>query len=136
MTVALARWLTPLPYRLARMGYQPNTGGYRFQCRPLAGGGHHPCLDASFGPQANSGHAPPGSSAEWLLERYGLYAAGPNGTLLRTVVQHPRWRINDVCLRLSTNTIGDAFNLDLCRSPECVHYSLGTDARVWPFADA
>ncbi len=24
----------------------------------------------------------------------------------------------------------------LCRSPECVHYSLGTDARVWPFADA
>lgn len=133
LAVALAQVLTPLPYVRARMLYERDCTGYRFQSTRLAAPAVPLHLEACFSPHSVAFEAPAGSQAEWLLERYGLYAVTPRGNLLRTVVQHPPWQVKDVSLRLSTNTIGNPFNLPLSRAPDAAHFSPGVRAFVWPF---
>ena len=133
LAVALAHWMTPLPYVRARMVYERDRTDYRFQSTRLAAPAVPLHLEARFNPHPLAFQAPAGSQAEWLLERYGLYAVTPRGNLLRTVVQHPPWQVQDVSLRLSRNTIGDPFNLPLSRAPGAAHFSSGLHALVWPF---
>jgi uncharacterized protein len=128
IAVALAKWLTPLPYVRACMNLDRKDAGYRFQCgQPLE-------LDVNFEPCSETKLAPPDSLSEWLLERYCLYAATPRGTLLRTVVQHSAWRTQEVTLRLRQNTLGAPFGLPMAGAPELAHFSSGMEALIWPFA--
>jgi len=131
LAIALARLLTPLPYRLARMGYHRDGADCRFQCSRL----HGPLLDVCFTPHAAACHPRPGSPAEWLLERYGLYAAGSQGNPVRTVVEHAPWQVQDVAVHLTANTMGEPWGLRLSHDPELSHYSPGLQAHVWPFAN-
>jgi uncharacterized protein len=128
LAVALAKWLTPLPYVQAPMTFDRKGASYRLQCRD----GHE--LDVDFKPCSEAKPALHGSLTEWLLERYGLYATSPHGTLLRTVVQHCSWRTQDVTLRLRQNTIGAPFGLPLAGAPKLAHFSPRIEALIWPFA--
>lgn len=133
LTVALARLLTPLPYARGCMAYESAGANWRFQCSrdlrrsaPLA-------LGVTFTPHAESFCPPAGSPTEWLVERYGLYAADRHGNLLRTVVKHAPWRVNEVSVQCSMNSMGTPFDLDLARAPDLAHFSSGTQAHVWSF---
>ncbi len=118
LAVALAKWLTPLPYVWAPLIFDRKGDDYRFQCR----GGSE--LDLDYKPGSEAKLASPGSLTEWLLERYGLYAPTPHGTLLRTVVQHCSWRTQEVTLRLRQNTIGAPFGLPLAGAPRWLIFRL------------
>ncbi len=128
LLVQLARMATPLPYEFARMSYPRCDGPTRFQADNL--------LSVAFKLQPGAAPVPAGSLGEWLLERYCLYAPGTHGTLLRTVVQHPLWQVQEVTARQAVNTLGDRFDFDLAGEPEKVHFAAGVHAHIWPFVTA
>jgi uncharacterized protein YqjF (DUF2071 family) len=134
LLIRLARWATPLPYSFARMSYRwdKDTAQFASHC-PAADGGA--TLAATFSPTAAGSTAQAGSLDEWLLERYFLYVQGRDGTLFRTVVQHAPWEVRPAKARITSNTMGQAFGLDLSREPEKVHFSPGVHAHIWPFAE-
>lgn len=136
LTVALARLLTPLPYARTRMAYERAGVDWRFQCTRVRRRSTPHALDVTFTPHAESFRPPDGSKTEWLLERYGLYAADRHGNLLRTVVKHAPWRISDVSLKCSANSLGKPFNLDLARAPDLCHFAHAMNAHVWSFFQA
>jgi uncharacterized protein YqjF (DUF2071 family) len=132
LLVRLARWATPLDYQPARMSYTRTDGGMQFHSHRLAACGDL-TLNASWVRGPVERIARPGSLDEWLVERYCLYAQGRDGTMLRTVVQHPPWPIQEITPSISANTMGRPFGLHLSREPEKAHFSPGVCARIWPF---
>jgi uncharacterized protein len=133
LTVALAKWLTPLPYVRACMDYQKNGVAYRFRCASLASAANPLGLDVEFTPLSDPAQAERGSLTEWLVERYGLYANTPRGQLVRTAAEHVPWQLQDVSLKLRENTIAQPFGLALSRRPALAHFARDMQAMVWPF---
>jgi uncharacterized protein YqjF (DUF2071 family) len=132
--VRLARWATPLPYRFAPMRTLAEGPRRRFVCADPAGG--KPLFDADFTPSPPASAAAPGSPAEWLLERYALFAPGAGGRLLRTVADHAPWVAEPVEGTVAAAPLGEPFGLDLSAPPAATHYCQSNDARVWPFEPA
>jgi uncharacterized protein YqjF (DUF2071 family) len=124
--VALARWLTPLPYIYGRINCSRSGGQFRFA---LAS----PEFDADCRLSSGSRAVIAGSLNEWLLERYVGFAVDRCGHLFRMNVTHPPWQVRDGSLRIRTAGLGTLWGLDLSRPPDLWHFSDGVDARVGPF---
>jgi uncharacterized protein YqjF (DUF2071 family) len=133
LLVRLARWATPLDYRPARISYARTEGDMWFQShRPAEPDGLS--FAARFAPTGVGREAKPGTLDDWLVERYCLYAQSAKGTLFRSVVRHPPWIIQPVTARISVNTMGHPFGLDLSGVPPMAHFSPGLRAEIWPFS--
>jgi len=130
--VRLARWFTPLPYAWARINSCQHNGRFQFDSH-CSTATTDLRFSASYTSDPVGREASPGSLDAWLLERYCLYADNARGTLLRTVVQHQPWTFQDVSARITVNTLGCPFGLDLGREPDQVHFSAGLPALVWSF---
>jgi uncharacterized protein YqjF (DUF2071 family) len=131
LAVGLARWLTPLPYVFARIGYQRSGASWRFDCRGAGAG--LPLFDAEFTPAAGSTEPDGDSLDRWLLDRYRAFVADRRGRLYRMVVQHAPWSVQGAAVHLRANRLGAAWGLDLDGEPEVAHFSPGMPALVWPF---
>ena len=126
LSVRLARLLTPLPYRVARISYRREQDAFRFE-RSSNG----PRLEFRPSPKRR---VPAGDSLEaWLLERYRAFAWSRAKGLVAAEVVHPPWRVGDVEL-LRAPQAGDSWwsGVPSC-SPDAMHYSEGVDARFGAF---
>jgi uncharacterized protein YqjF (DUF2071 family) len=132
LLVYLARWATPLPYECARMSYVWRDGTAQFHTRSPEQNDDR-TLAVSFTPVGGGTPARAGSLDAWLLERYCLYVQNKNSPLVRTVVEHAPWAVQDVAAVVTANTMGRPFGLALACEPERAHFSPGVRAHVWPF---
>jgi uncharacterized protein YqjF (DUF2071 family) len=129
--IRVARWLTPLPYYPARIRYQETTAGSAFDCWDSA---LPDCrLSIGFRPRGEPRPVVDGTIDSWLLERYRLFITGKSRRLQTAVVYHPRWTIQRAVAKMSANTIGARFGLDLSRTPDLIHFSTGVEARFGAF---
>jgi uncharacterized protein YqjF (DUF2071 family) len=133
LEVALANWLTLLPYVFARINYQRNAAAWHFDCRPAAA--TEPALfDGRFTPTGVCTHPVGDSLDSWLLDRYRAFAPDRRGRLYRMVVQHSAWPVQHAEAHVARNQLGAVWGLDMQRPPDEVHFSPGVPAWVWPVA--
>jgi uncharacterized protein YqjF (DUF2071 family) len=129
MSVALARWLTPLPYVFAPIRYARRGEACHFECgRP-----GETLFDVDFTPIGPAAAAADHALEAWLLERYQGFVRGQDGEMCRMVAQHPAWQIRRVDARVGSNFLGMPWGLGLNRQPDAAHFSAHVSARVWPF---
>jgi uncharacterized protein len=84
LAVAMARVSVRLPYFLARM--DRGDGWYRSRRAGMRGS-----FELRFARGKELGRAPPGSLAEFLVERYQLYSRAAGPLLWRLPVRHEPW---------------------------------------------
>ncbi len=132
LAVHVARWFSPLPYVFARMTLSPCDDGLQFHC-VSADGQEGANFAAHYTPASKVYMARRDPLSEWLLERYRLYAGTLSGGLIRNEVHHDPWEVQDVVLKISANTLGQAIGLDLSPTPDRAHFSSGVDALAWSF---
>ena len=135
IAVTLARLCTPLPYRHARIAYAESAGDWEYQATRRVGRERRPIFRATFSPATPRAEVAAESLDAWLLERYGAFFAGKPGRLVRMVVRHPRWQVQEVRPEVSACDLGEPWGLDLGRPPDCAHFSTGVRALVAPFEE-
>lgn len=131
--VALARWLTPLPYALARITYNSAGETAQFHCHLGSQTNERPLFQAEFRPTGDTHEVAAESLDAWLLERYFAYVPGRRGRLYRMEVEHPRWQVRGATLDATAQGLGVPWGFDLARQPDLWHFSIGVSAHVWPF---
>ena len=131
IAVRLARWLTPLPYAVARIAHTAGASGRYDATRPDGS----PLFRAAFRPVGARREVAPGSLDEWLVERYRAYVPDRRGRLFRMSVRHPAWRLQDVEGEITAAGLGAEWGLDLGRPPHQCHFSERVDATVLPFEE-
>ena len=125
--VALARWLTPLPYVFAPIQYERCGETWRFVCRRP--GAETALFEADFSPRGPAGPA----ADPWLLERYRAFAMDRRGRLWRMEAQHLPWQVRRVEAHVATNYLGMPWGLLLNREPDAIHFSPDMTARLGRF---
>jgi uncharacterized protein YqjF (DUF2071 family) len=133
LAVALARWLTPLPYAFARITYDPRGEPCQFHSSCQSGRGRRPLFRAEIRSASGCDGVAADPLDAWLLERYCAFVAGKRGGLYRMMVQHAQWRMRRAALEVSAEGLGEDLGLDLRREPDRWHVSTGVHALVWPF---
>ena len=129
LAIAFARRLTPLPYQEARINYT-GVDERTFQVSTS----REPLLTAEFKPLGECREAHPDSLDAWLLERYRAFVPNRRGELLRMMVEHPPWQIQDATLNAAALRLGEPWGIDLAGKPDLCHFSSGLSAHLWPFA--
>lgn len=86
---------------------------------------------ATYGPTGPDEEAEVGTLEHWLTERYCLYAAAPDGRLLRNEVHHVPWTLRPAYAYLEPTTILDRFGIDVGPGRPHVRYAEGVDVVVW-----
>jgi uncharacterized protein YqjF (DUF2071 family) len=123
--IALARWLTPLPYAFARIEYRRHGRAWRFTAAALC--------DAEFAPEGAMTALAADSLDGWLLERYRAFVPDRRGRLRRLAVDHPPWQVGRVSSGVRAGGLGVPWGLDLGRAPDLAHFAPGVPAWLWPF---
>jgi len=132
LAIQAARWLTPLCYEPATMVDRRLPDGRRhIECSPARNPGCGLTLDF----QINDNPSEPiaGSLAYWLVERYRLFVARRDGSILAGDVDHAPWNIAPVKLSMLDNNIGEAIQLSLDETPPAANVSSGVTARFNSF---
>jgi uncharacterized protein YqjF (DUF2071 family) len=124
LAVALARWLTPLPYAYVRIDCDRSEHNWHFQT---------PLFRADIELTSEPHHVKDNSLDAWLLERYLALTGGVRGRLYRMAAQHPRWQVQSVRPRVTAAALGEPWQLDLGGPPDLCHFAPGVDALVGPF---
>lgn len=127
----LARRLTPLPYRSARMQYNHVADtGYWCDCQDRAEPARGLALHFQPVGSLRTADAP---ADRWLLERYRLYTPRIDGALLQADVEHPPWKVRRVEARIHRNSMVRQAGLEVAARPDAAHFSPGTAARFGTF---
>jgi len=122
----LARWLTPLPYRSARMTYRRRGRGFAFGASASAG--------LEFVPGV-ARRTPAGESVDaWLLERYRAFDRTVRSGPVCATVAHPRWVVRDVEMIGPSDRTVTLWPGTPTRPPDLAHFADGVDARFGRFA--
>jgi uncharacterized protein YqjF (DUF2071 family) len=129
--IFLARWLTPLPYRFARIYYPCSRPARDFVALPPDGNGL-PLFQAEFAPTATAENLSAETPDAWLLERYCAVVPGRRGRLYRMRAWHPPWRAQLVTSQVTARGLGEPWKLDLGRAPDLCHFCDGVDALISP----
>ncbi len=88
-------------------------------------------FEATYGPTGPAEVAAVGTLEHWLTERYCLYAASPDGRLLRSEVHHGPWPLQPAHAILATNTLLAAFGIETGPGQPHLRYAAGVDVVVW-----
>jgi uncharacterized protein len=129
LAVAAARRLYALPYHHADFSVAQAERRTRYTCRRR--GGASAILDATYEPTGPAAHAPHGSLAAWLTERYCLYAVDAAGAIYRAEIHHVPWPLQPATAVIRTNTMAAASGLSLPDRPPLLHYAERLDVMVW-----
>jgi uncharacterized protein YqjF (DUF2071 family) len=118
-SVALARWLTPLPYVYAPIQYTREGEAWRFECTRAAT--QTPLLKATFLPMGRQTPATDCEADAWLLERYQAFMPDRHG-LCRMVARHDPWQVQAADVHIDANQLGMPWSLVLRRQPDTSHF--------------
>lgn len=132
LAIQAARMLTPLCYEHAAMVDRPLPDGQRhIECSPSRNPVRGLSLDLKIADFASE--PCPASLDFWLVERYRLFVARQDGSILAGDVEHALWRISPVESSVLENNIGDAFGLRFSDGPAAASFSTGVLARFNSF---
>ena len=127
LAVWAARRFFHLPYYRAAMSLEESGGWIRYDSARRGDGER---FRGRYRPTGPVYEADPGSLDHWLTERYCLYAVDPEGRLLRNEVHHVPWPLQPAEAEIETNTMVDAFGIELSGAPLC-HFARRIDVVVW-----
>ena len=109
---AARRWFR-LPYFDAEMSCANDGDDVVYRSHRTHRGAHPAEFAARYGPSGRPFAAQPGSLEHWLTERYCLYAAAPDGALLRGEIHHAHWPLQPASAAIDTNTMAEAAGVAL-----------------------
>lgn len=84
-----------------------------------------------YAPIAPVKRATPGSIAEFLSERYCLYAAD-RGRLYRAEIHHLPWPLQEAAAEIEVDTMTQPLGVDLPSQPDILNFSRTLKVLVWP----
>lgn len=138
LATRVARRVTPLPYRYARISTDASSDPPLLRYR-LSKRGSGPSLLADMEmPTEERACAigdilPMGAFDDWLLERYSAFVPRREGGLMKMDAAHAPWRAWRVAPRVCASGMGRSFGLDTDSAPGLAHYSPGVEAVIYPF---
>ncbi|WP_232702674.1 YqjF family protein [Halobacterium wangiae] len=127
LTVLGARVTHYLPYYYARVRFRRPGDRVHVTSRRRQPGDRPARFAATYGPTGDADTAPPGSLAEFLVERRRLYTRSPDGTLRHTNVSHDRWPLSDADVSITENSLFEANGFDHPDTEPVHYYSHGVD---------
>jgi uncharacterized protein YqjF (DUF2071 family) len=127
----LARLLTPLPYRRGEIRYDWSED--RFTVTGDGFGEPGSPFGLAFVPEPGRTQAEDGGFADWLLERYRVFAGDRRGVLREAEVEHSRWHVQSVRVLTALDGNEPGWGLPVSRRPDVAHFSTGTDSFFGPF---
>lgn len=130
LAVWAARRFFHLPYFLADMRIEPGAGAYVVSSRRV---GSTPGVSfrSRYRPVSAGFEARPGTIESFLVERYCLYAQGPDGALYRAEVHHLPWPLHTAEGDVDAAELLALHGLSVS-GPPLLHFSRGVDVVVWP----
>jgi uncharacterized protein YqjF (DUF2071 family) len=129
-SVALARWLTPLPYVYAPIKYEVRGETRHFEC--MRAGSQSPLLLATFRSSGQPTLAGDHEVNAWLLERYCAFVPDRE-SVYRMAARHDPWRIQAVDAHIDANQLGMPWSLPLQRQPDAAHFASRMTAWIGRF---
>jgi hypothetical protein len=140
LAVTIARWRWRLPYYRAHMQLLRSGSKISYASERSVSGGKGPRVDleAAIGEPINSagegaavGHALPGTFEHFLVERYLLYAQGPNQSLTQGRVYHTPYPLRTAKIRRLEETLVEPLGLAPRSAPDHVLFSEGVDVDIF-----
>jgi uncharacterized protein YqjF (DUF2071 family) len=130
LAVAGARRSHRLPYFRARMSARRAGEEVHYTSERVSHDGPAARFQATYAGQGDSFTARPGSLAQWLTERYCLYALDERHAVLRADIHHRPWRLRDAAADIRLNTMTEGFGIELDGAP-VLHLSARQDTLLW-----
>ena len=87
-------------------------------------------FDATYNATGGAYHAARGTLDHFLVERYELFSAAPQG-LLGVKIAHQPWPLQPAVARIERNTMGAAAGIPLGGEPRTLHFASRLDVRTW-----
>lgn len=128
LAVWAARRFFYLPYFHSSMTIVHVKDRYRYRSERTGGDAE---FRAEYAPTSAAFQSVPGTLEHFLTERYCLYAEGPDGSILRTDVQHPPWSLQRAEAEVEKNSMAGPFGIELRGAP-IVHFSKKIDVVIYP----
>jgi uncharacterized protein len=129
--LAARRWYH-LPYFHARMRLEADGEDLHYRSERTHGGAPPAELVGRYGPSGPVEPASGGSLAQFLTERYCLYAVDPRGGLYRGEVHHQSWPLQPAWADFERNTMAACHGLSLPDCPPLLHFARRLEVVVWP----
>jgi uncharacterized protein YqjF (DUF2071 family) len=123
LAVAAARRWFHLPYFRARMSCVARGDVVEYASERSHRGAPAARFRARYGPVSPARHAAPGTLEHWLVERYCLYAAQPDGRVLRGEIDHAPWTLHDARAEIEVDTMAGAARLELPATAPLLHFA-------------
>ena len=131
LAVEGARMAFHLPYFQARMSTDTEAGWVEYRSERVDPRGPPARFVGRYRPVGTVVVAPPGSLAEFLTDRRGLYAADAAGRLSWTAIRHAPWPLQPAEAEISVDTMAAAHGLDLPAVPPLLHFARRLDVVGW-----
>ncbi len=128
LAVWAARRFFHLPYFHASMSVRHVGDHYLYRSERTGGGAD---FRAEYAPTSAPYQSVPGSLESFLTERYCLYAEAPDGSILRTDVQHPPWPLQRAEAAIEKISMTLPFGIELSGAP-IVHFAKKIDVVIFP----
>ncbi len=119
-----------LPYHRAEIQMARHDRAIEFHSRRRDNSGAS--FKASYAPQGPRFTARPGTLEHFLTERYCLYAARRDGTLVRCEVHHAPWPLERAEGQVRAEPLLAAAGLPIAGQPPLMHCSPGVEVVIWP----
>lgn len=132
VAVRTARWTFHLNYYDAKMHCDPQPGGeIRYRSVRTHKGAPPAEFAATYRPTGPVFEAAPGSLDHFLVERYCLYAAAPDGRTYRGDIAHDRWPLQKATAEVTHDTMVQPLGLDVSNSPPLLHFAKYLEVVAW-----
>lgn len=131
LAVEGARFVFHLPYFRAQMSAEADHAWIRYHSERMDPRGTPASFAARFRPTGPVEIAPPGSLAEFLTDRRGLYAVDPGGRLSWTAIRHAPWPLQPAEAEITSNSMAIGHGLVLPDVAPLLHFSRRLDVVAW-----
>jgi uncharacterized protein YqjF (DUF2071 family) len=131
VAVRAARGLFHLPYFDADMSCRADGDDVAYRSRRTHANAPPADFVARYGPAGPTFRAPQGSLDHWLTERYCLYAAKPDGSLVRGEVHHAPWPLQPATATIDVNSMSAAAGVVLPASSPRLLFARRLDVVGW-----
>jgi hypothetical protein len=131
LAVETARTAFHLPYYRARMSADTDAGWIDYRSERVDPRGPTAIFDGRYRPTGPVALAQAGSSEAFLTDRFGLYAADPDGRISWTAIRHAPWPLQPAEAEIRVNTMATSYGLTLPAVPPLLHFAKRLGVQAW-----
>ncbi len=132
LAVSVARATFHLPYFHARMRCERRGGFIQYESIRTQTSAPKATFRGSYRGAGPQFQPQPGSLEHFLIERYCLYSANPNGDLFRGEIHHPPWDLQLAEAQVTENTFPQAELKTTLHENPLLHFARLQNVVVWP----